>query len=177
MTPFDQAFAATVGHEGKLSLVRRDRGNWTSGEVGRGELRGSFMGVSAMSYPHLDIAALTVADVRNIFRRDFWGPVRGDELPPALALLMADAAYHSGVQQAARWLQAAVGVAEDGVIGPATLRAVAQAREREAELVVELLTQRALFLVGLGSWRDFGRGWLRRLFGLALQSRGMGTWT
>ena len=37
---YDEAFKITVGHEGGLTLHRQDRGNWTSGKVGVGELKG-----------------------------------------------------------------------------------------------------------------------------------------
>ncbi|MFH4425265.1 glycosyl hydrolase 108 family protein [Vibrio alginolyticus] len=69
---FDKLFDRIMGHEGGLSLNPKDRGNWTSGIVGVGELKGSKYGVSAMSYPDLDIANLTRTECKEIVYRDFY---------------------------------------------------------------------------------------------------------
>ena len=129
MTSFDQAFAAVIGHEGGYTDDPRDAGNWTGGAAGQGALRGTNRGISAAAYPALDIAALTAADARAIYRRDYWDKVAGDSLPPPLALLVFDAAVNAGVGRAARWLQGAAGVHADGAIGPATLAAGGGGRE------------------------------------------------
>lgn len=74
---FDAAFALTVGEEGGFSQDPRDGGNWTGGAPGKGSLRGTKYGISAASYPTLHIDALTLADAKAIYRRDFWGAVAG----------------------------------------------------------------------------------------------------
>ena len=192
LSSFDQAYDFLRGHEGGFTDDPRDPGNWTGGARGLGECRGTHYGISAAAYPNLNIRALTVADAKAIYRRDYWDPARGDDLPPPLALLVFDAAVNSGVSRAVRWLQQAVGVKADGIIGPATLRAV-EARaghrahgamslpgasaENGAALLAEMLAQRALFMSSLPTWSTFGTGWMRRLFGLALQSQHMGVWT
>jgi lysozyme family protein len=53
---------------------------------------------------------LTEQEARNIYRAMYWNKVRGDELPPAVALVMLDSAVNSGPAQAIRWLQSAVGM-------------------------------------------------------------------
>jgi lysozyme family protein len=168
---FPRIFAIVVGHEGEaLDLTREDRGNWTGGVVGRGELRGSKFGLSAASYPNVDIAALTLESACAIARRDFWEKMRGAALPPALALLVFDAAYNNGLSRAVRWLQAAVGVNADGVIGPATLAAVASRAGDGATLCAEFQAQRLAFMASLPTWPVFGLGWARRLCALPYQS-------
>jgi lysozyme family protein len=68
---------------------------------------------------------------------------------------------NSGVRQAVRWLQRAVGVADDGVIGPVTLAAV---RERDPQaLAANMLGQRLRFMTDLSTWQTFGKGWARRV--------------
>ena len=57
---FERAFEKLIDHEKGLSLDPKDRGNWTTGVIGKGELKGTKYGVSAMSYPHLDIRNLTL---------------------------------------------------------------------------------------------------------------------
>ena len=55
MADFDKAFDIIVGVEGGFSLDPNDPGNWTGGKRGVGELKGTRWGISAKSYPHLDI--------------------------------------------------------------------------------------------------------------------------
>src|SRR5690554_991684 len=69
---FDLAFERLIGHEGKFTDNRADRGNWTTGRVGVGELKGTKFGISAMTYPHLDIKSLTLEQAKDIYLRDFW---------------------------------------------------------------------------------------------------------
>ncbi len=172
MSAFDKAFAVVVGHEGGLSLTPQDPGNWTGGACGQGTCRGTKYGISAASYPALDIPALTVADASVIYKRDYWDRVRGDDLPPPLALLVFDAAVNAGPGAATRWLQRAVGTIPDGMIGPATLGAV-HAKDGAA-VMAEFMAQRLIFMAGLPTWRTFGTGWARRLCRLPYDAVGMG---
>lgn len=163
MTAFDQAFRIVVGEEGGYTANPADPGNWTGGACGRGACNGTRYGVSAAAYPGLAIATLTLDAARAIYRRDYWDPVGGDSLPPALALLVFDAAVNNGVSRAVRWLQGAAGVAPDGAIGPRTLAAVTASAGQGAALLAEFQAQRLLFMAGLPTWRTFGLGWARRL--------------
>lgn len=166
-TAFDDICGVTIGFEGRtLDLSPADKGNWTSGRVGIGELKGSKFGISAAAYPTLDIGALTEADARAIYRRDYANPIRLDDLPPALGLLAFDAAVHSGVNAATVWLQRALGVGADGRIGPKTLDAVARAGASSVLLravCVEFQAIRFDVLAQNPSWPTFGFGWARRL--------------
>lgn len=175
MTLFEQAFKIVVGHEGGYCCERADPGNWTGGAVGVGDLRGTKFGISAGSYPNLDIANLTVSSAQVTYFRDYWTKVAADQLPPPLALLVFDAAVNNGVGRAARWLQAAVGSVPDGEIGPSTLSAVrAQSAERGgAAVCAEFQAQRLAFMAGLPTWRIFGLGWARRLCALPFQAMTM----
>lgn len=150
-TAFERAFAIVVGAEGGYVNNPADPG---------GETR---FGVSKRSYPDVDIVNLTLAQAQAIYKRDFWDPIRGDDLPPTLALLALDAAINSGPSRAARWLQAAVGVAQDGKIGPATLAAVHAHKGHGADVQAEFMAQRMNFMANLATWRSFGLGWSRRL--------------
>jgi lysozyme family protein len=46
---FNIAFELTVGHEGGYSNNPDDPGNWTGGDVGEGQLKGTKYGVSGLS--------------------------------------------------------------------------------------------------------------------------------
>ena len=172
MSAFEKALAIVVGSEGGFTANPADPGNWTGGRTGVGLCRGTKYGVSAASFPEVDIARLTLADAAAIYRREYWGPVRGDDLPPPLALLVFDAAVNAGVGRAVRWLQAALGVAQDGVLGEATLAAVRAASG--ATVMAEFQAQRLHFMSALPTWRVFGLGWSRRLCRLPYDAIGMG---
>lgn len=92
-------------------------------------------------------------------------------MDPGLALIVFDAAVNNGVGQAARWLQAALGVTVDGVIGPATRAALAKANAEE--VLTELHASRIYMMAGLNTWKTFGRGWSRRLARLPYQAARM----
>src|ERR1041384_5177399 len=105
MSTFDRLFDLVVGHEGGFTADPADPGNWTGGAVGVGACRGTRFGISAAAYPNLDIANLTLEAAKAIYQRDYWQCIAGDRLPPALALLVFDAAINNGTARAIRWLQ------------------------------------------------------------------------
>lgn len=86
-----------------------------------GETKG---GISKRSYPHLDIAALTLDRIVRIYYRDFYKPMQGSELPAAIALMAFDACVQHGATNATLMLQEISDCTADGKIGPITLRAV-----------------------------------------------------
>lgn len=159
---FDTVFEKVVGHEGGYTRHRKDRGNWTSGRIGVGELKGTKYGISAMAYPRLDIRNLTLQDAKDIYRRDYWDSVRGDELPSGIDYIVFDIAVNHGVSDAVRWLQKAVGAAVDGIFGPKTLSAVWAAKP--LKVITQLGIIRMHDYMSLSSFSTFGRGWTRRNF-------------
>src|SRR5687768_3478302 len=160
---FDTAFERVIGHEGSLSLDPTDRGNWTSGIVGVGKLKGTKYGISAMSYSHLDIKNLTLDQAKQLYRADFWSKVNGDALPDGVAFQLFDFAVNSGVGTAIRYLQRAIGVADDGVWGPVS-QAAANAKT-ESDLIKLLCAERLDYMTKLTGWNVNSRGWARRIAG------------
>ncbi len=155
METFIQAFACVVGHEGGFSNNPADPGNWTKSPSGTGQCRGTKYGISARSYPECDILNLSLEQAQLIYRHDFWDPIGADELPAPLALLVFDAAVNNGVTRAVQWLE--------------TARKQA-ANSTGAELCAEFQAQRLIFMAALPTWKQFGRGWARRLCRLPYQS-------
>jgi lysozyme family protein len=106
-----------------------DPGNWTGGKIGAGELKGTKFGLSAASYPMLDIVSLSAADAAAIYRRDWWDRFDLGRLPGPIAAKLFDAAVNIGIESAVRALQRALraaGVArlvDDGRLGPITIGA------------------------------------------------------
>lgn len=119
------------------------------------------MGISKRSYPRENIRGMTRQRAGEIYRRDFWKPVRGDDLPPGLDLVAFDPAVNSGVSRGAKWLQQALGVTPDGKIGPVTLAAADKA---DPLVVIDRACDlRLAWLQTLPIWGTFGKGWARRV--------------
>lgn len=167
---FLAAFAFTVGQEGGYTNNPLDAGNWTGGACGVGQCNGTNFGISAASYPAVDIANLTAEQAQLIYSQSYWAPIQGDKLPLKLAMVGFDAAVNSGVGKSVKWLQTACNTVAgsrltiDGNLGPLTLAALlAKSPEPIAQ---EALVQRLMFLTSLQSWPNFGLGWGRRVLAL-----------
>lgn len=158
---FQIAFDRVISHEGDFSADKRDRGNWTTGEIGRGELKGTKFGISAMTYPHLDIPNLTLADAQRIYKQDFWLAISGDNLPPALAYQVFDSAVNHGISATIKMLQRAAGARDDGQFGPKSLKAV-QSMPR-GDLLARFLAERLDYMTNVTTWVVYGKGWARRI--------------
>jgi lysozyme family protein len=160
MDNFDQAFDLTISHEGGFTRNRKDRGNWTSGQVGKGALKGTKYGVSAMTYPHLDIENLTLEQAKEIYRHDFWAKAGCEALPSGVDFLVFDAAINHGINRSLKFLQEAVGAVPDGIFGPKTLKRVTARPSKD--VIREFSARRCVFYAGLHTFPAFGLGWTRR---------------
>jgi len=99
---FDQAFDRLIGAEGGYVNNPADPGGETQ------------WGISKRAYPTLDIKALTRDAAKAIYLNDVWARARLDQLAPALAFQVFDAAVNHGAEGATRMLQrAAYGQAPD----------------------------------------------------------------
>lgn len=158
---FHESFERLIGHEGAYSKDRTDPGNWTGGKVGAGTLKGTKWGISAAQYPDENIPGLTLDRAREIYRRDYWSRIEGDQLPEWIAFHVFDAAVNSGPGKAALWLQQAVGAQPDGVIGAKTIACARRADPGTA--IARFNGARLAALTNLPNWQDHGRGWARRI--------------
>lgn len=158
---FDKAFERVIGHEGGYTDDQRDRGNWTSGVIGKGELRGTKYGISAMAYPMLDIRNLTLDGAKDIYRADYWNRCHIDDLPDIVRFDMFDMAVNSGVGAAVKTMQRALGVKADGIWGADT---AAAARNADPYILDKKFSgYRLQYLCDLTTFPTFGKGWVRRV--------------
>lgn len=151
---FDDAFAAVIGVEGGYVNDPADPGGATK------------YGISKRAHPAENIAALTLDRAKAIYRASYWDKCLCDQLPPALAALVFDAAVNQGCDAAIRMLQKTLGVVVDGWIGPATLGAAAVCGRETPALY---LAERGLRYCTTSGFDRFGRGWFKRLFVLAAE--------
>jgi lysozyme family protein len=158
---FETAFGRVVGTEGGFTKDMQDRGNWTSGIVGQGILKGTKFGISAMSYPDLDIENLTIDAAKDIYHRDWWVKFNMELFRPALNFQMFDAGINHGMVAAEKMLQRAVKVADDGHIGPQTMAAID--RMPLDDILARFLAERLEFMTNVVTWQVYGKGWARRI--------------
>jgi lysozyme family protein len=110
-------------------------------------------------------------EVEAIYRAQYWDRIRGDDLPAGVDYCVFDFAVNSGTNRAARYLQKAAGVLDDGQIGPMTLAAVRASNPKH--LINAICAARQAFLEQLSTFSTFGTGWTRRVAEVAATCSGM----
>lgn len=158
---FDTAFDRVIGHEGGYQDMYDDRGNWTSGKVGVGELKGTKFGLSAMTYPKLDIKNLTIEQAKAIYFEDWWIELGMENFRPAMQYQMFDAAINHGMRNATKFIQRASGAVDDGIIGKNTMKAI---KSKDInDLLMLFLAERLDFFTRIDTFKIYGKGWTRRI--------------
>lgn len=152
---FDQAFHQLMGHEGGYVNHPDDPGGETNwGITKRVAVEHGYTG---------DMKKLTRDVARQIAKVAYWDRVRADQVDPAIAFQVMDAAFNHGIGNAARFLQRAVGVADDGNIGPRTISYVNAMSV--PDVLMRFNAERLDFYTKLSTWDTFGKGWARRVVG------------
>ncbi|TIX02121.1 MAG: hypothetical protein E5V59_02440 [Mesorhizobium sp.] len=157
-----------------LALVLKSEGGWSDnpadpgGATMRGVTLASFRRYVKADATKADLRRMSDAQVAAVYRRFYWEAVLGAELPDGVDYAVFDFAVNSGPGRAAKYLQAAVGVAQDGRIGPATLSAI---KAKPAGVLIDALCDaRLAFLKRLPTWATFGRGWSDRVRTVRVQA-------
>ena len=164
MNRYAQCAAITLNVEGRWSDDPHDPGGPTMKGVTIRVFAG-FLGVPLTKDNWDEVKArlrrITDADMHAIYKRNYWDPIRADELPAGVDLAAFDFAINSGVAQASKCVQRAAGSTRaDGHIGMSTLAAV---RARNPQVVIrDMMTERRNFLRGLPTFWRFGKGWMVR---------------
>jgi lysozyme family protein len=114
-----------------------------------------------MSYPHLDIKNLNLDEAQTIYFNDFWIKNGIDQLPKAMQYQMFDASINHGFRNAAKMLQRAAGVIDDGIIGKNSMRAISNLDQLSLALLFN--HERLKFYTDIKTWSKYGKGWSRRL--------------
>lgn len=150
---FDDAFDMLIGHEGGYANDPHDPGGETMwGVTARVARADGYLG---------DMRSLPRDRAKDIYRAKYWDAIQADELPPEIRFTVFDSAVNSGTGQAVKWLQRALDVGEDGVIGPMTIDAAL--RTNGLRLAVRINATRLDFMTSLPTWGAYGRGWARRV--------------
>ena len=155
---FDKAFELVLQWEGGYVNDPNDPGGETK------------YGICKRSYPNLDIKNLTKEQAKEIYRRDFWDKIKGDDLPPKIAMFLLQCAVNTGVRPASKLLQRAVKTflkkepVIDGIIGPKTVASTKKVPEDKllVELTVQQCRRYAHICANNPKMLKYLKGWLRR---------------
>lgn len=155
---FEKALALVLEHEGGYVNHPKDPGGATMKGVTQAvydayrKMRGR--GPQSVKF-------ISNEELRAIYKFQYWDKVQGDFLPSGLDYAVFDFAVNSGVTRAAKYLQAVVGVTQDGQIGARTLAAITS----PVAAINALCDRRMGFLRSLKNWLTFGKGWKKRVEG------------
>ena len=108
-----------------------------------------------------DVKRMKVDEAKSIYRAKYWDAQRCDELPAGVDYAVFDYGVNSGIGRSKKVLQRVVGVKADGVLGQATMQAVAALDPKT--VIGAISDERLRFLKGLRTWPVFGKGWGRRV--------------
>ena len=148
-----------LSHEGGFTNDPNDPGNYTP----EGKLLGTKYGISARSYPTLDIPNITREAAIDIYEKDFYNRNHLTSLLPAAAFHVLDAAVNHGRGNAIRWMQEALKVAPDGKVGPITKEKMLKLKPDQIDSFILLYSAiRLEFYTKLDKFNIYGKGWVRR---------------
>ncbi|AEH88212.1 protein of unknown function DUF847 [Mesorhizobium opportunistum WSM2075] len=158
-----EALARVLAHEGGYVNHPRDPGGPTNKGVTQrvydAYRRGKGLGAQS-------VQQISTREVADIYDRQYWDAVKGDDLPAGIDYVLFDGAVNSGPKQSVIWLQRALGSAYkgrvDGTMGLTTVEAVNAVNDLDA-LVDRICDQRLAFMRHLSTWPVFGRGWSARV--------------
>jgi lysozyme family protein len=150
---FDEAFERLVSHEGGYVNHPSDPG---------GETMYGITARVARAHGYTGPMNLLPRERAKIIAKSaYWDRIKADQYDGAIGFQVFDAAYNHGIENAVRFLQRAVDVADDGDIGPRTLAAIH--RMTVTDVLARFNAERLDFYTKLSTWPQFGKGWARRI--------------
>lgn len=173
MAPFEQALLFTMRYEvgawfkldeetlaGKCDTpAQKRKTGYTNDPADKGgETK---FGIAKNANPGINIKKMSWGMAKAVYEQKYWKAAKCDQLPGNLAIAVFDAAVHHGPGNAAKFLQRAVGVEDDGVIGPMTLKAVMVAIPK-VDVVGKFMDERRKFMTKIPDSKKFINGWLAR---------------
>ena len=150
---FNQAVDVILKHEGGYANNVNDPGGETK------------YGISKRSYPELNIRELTRDHAKDIYKQDYWQPLRLYMLDNANACLeIFDFAVNAGPSRAVKVAQMIAGTEEDGHLGGITAKAI---NEYEGDFVKDYKHTRIIYYENLANDKPklsiFLKGWINRV--------------
>ena len=162
MANFNNAIVITLAREGgsRFTDVANDKGGATK------------YGISQTAYPTIDIRNLTEQQARDIYKRDYWDRIRGDDIHSQLiAENIFDTAVNMGTRTACRLVQITLNIQPvDGVIGSESLAVINQQDEKIfiAHFTLAKIARYAKICMNDKTQSKFLLGWINRALGGAV---------
>ena len=153
MTDFDKAFDLLIGNEGGYVNNPADPGGETNWGITRT--------VAVANGYAGDMRIMPKETAKQIYKKMYWDKLQCDQLPFIVAFQLFDAGVNHGNSQAVKFLQRALSVVDDGVIGAKTIAAVSKLDDMQ--IVMLFNAERIEFYAALKTFSTFGKGWVRRV--------------
>jgi len=118
-----------------------------------------------------EMRGLTPEIVAPFYKTRYWDACKCDELPLGVDYAVFDFAVNAGVSRASKTMQAALGTAADGIVGPATIGVSVNADPDH--FLEKFSAAKEHFYRGLQTFDVFGKGWLRRVSEVKQTAEGM----
>ncbi|WP_434353006.1 glycoside hydrolase family 108 protein [Psychrobacter sp. HD31] len=149
---FQKIFDRVISHEGGYVNHPKDPGGETNWGVTKRTARANGYRGS--------MRRMTRKDAFGIYYRAFWLRYGCDKMDDLLAFQFFDACVNHGFGNAARMLQRALGVADDGIFGKVTMGKLNSSNN--IVLAIKFIAERQEFYTRLRTFSTFGKGWIRR---------------
>ena len=159
---FSRCLNITLAHEGGWS----DRITDPGGATMKGVTLRTYSDYLKRAATKQELMDISEDEIKDIYYNGYWMPVGGNVLSPGLDLVMFDFAVHSGPGRAISHLQSIAGTRMDGKMGPITLAGVGafESKWGTKELIIRLMASRSKFLRSTNLWKEYGRGFAKRLY-------------
>ena len=161
---FDASLELMLEHEGGYVNHPKDPG----GETNHGVTKRTWAKWLGREIKKGEMKKLKTTDVGDLYKNMYWDKLKADDLPSGVDFFCFDWGVNAGPGRSAKALQRAVGVTQDGAIGPMTLAAVAEHDAKD--LIEKLQAYRQEFYERLSTFDTFGKGWTSRNKKAAKQS-------
>ena len=153
MSNFDKAFDLLIGNEGGYVNNPKDPGGETNWGITKT--------VAAANGYAGDMRTMPKETAKGIYKKMYWDKLQCDQFPFVVAFQLFDAGVNHGNSQAVKFLQRALSVVDDGVIGAKTIAAVSKLEDLQIVLLFNV--ERINFYTNLKTFSTFGKGWIRRV--------------
>ena len=153
MSDFDKAFDLLIGNEGGYVNNPKDPGGETNWGITKT--------VAVANGYAGDMRTMPKEAAKGIYKKMYWDKLQCDQLGFAVAFQLFDAGVNHGNSQAVKFLQRALSVVDDGVIGAKTIAATNSLDD--LQIVMLFNAERIEFYAALKTFSTFGKGWVRRV--------------
>ena len=161
---WDKSCDMVLAHEGGFTNDQRDSGNHLpdgrQGSTMLGCTQANWEAYVGHQVTQDDMKKLTKDDVKPLYKKNYWDAVMGDLLPSGLDYAAFDFAINAGSNASRKMVQIAVGVNNDGIFGPATLKAIQNADAKD--VLGRFTSAKIKFYQSLSNFDVYGKGWLKR---------------